>query len=71
MEQAGSLGLSKIAEQGMVFAVLVAIITALLWFIKYLLNELKESRIASTAAINNNTIVMTRIEELQRQAINR
>jgi hypothetical protein len=71
MEAAGSMGLSKIAEQGLSFAILVIIIVGLCWFIRYLLNELKESRVATTDTLTRVTDVMARLEETVKTAVNR
>ncbi|RTL04946.1 hypothetical protein EKK58_09065 [Candidatus Dependentiae bacterium] len=78
METAGTAALGKVAEYSIVFAVLVAIIAGLLWFIKYLLNELKDSRQENTALTKDYNAAMllvngtlTRIESTMNFAVHK
>lgn len=73
MENINELGLTEIQEQGVLFAFMFAAILVLLWFIKYLLSELKTERqvstqllFSNTEVIKNNTAVMVRFEDTVR-----
>lgn len=50
----GSMGLDKIAEQGLVFSVLVVIIGGLIWDRKRLLGDLKELSDKFIVALDKN-----------------
>lgn len=73
MENVGIAGLGKAAEQGIAFAILVSVIIGLVWFIRYLLKELKEARLDMQAImketneiIKNNTVSFVRLEDAVR-----
>ena len=78
MEEAVNIGLSKVADAGLAFAVMVAMIAGEAWFIKYLLNEIKDSRLERTAEtkesnkiITDLTVVLTGIKDTILHAINK
>ena len=55
---------SRIIEQGVLFAFMLACIAGLIWFILYLMTELKEVRLESTRALVDNTKVLTEMREI-------
>ena len=78
MEDASKQVLSQVAEYGLSLTILLAIDLLLIWFIKYLLAELRDSRKESAVVIaahaklvENNTAVMTRLEETVRHAMSK
>ena len=55
---------SRIIEQGVLIPFMLACIAWLIWFILYLMTELKEVRLESTRALVDNTKVLTEMREI-------
>lgn len=70
IEGAASEGIASLFGISPVVTILVLMIIALLWFVRYLLVDAQGERQLNRDALNNSTAVISELKEMIRGAIN-
>lgn len=62
---------SKIIEAGVLFSFMILVDVVLVWFVMYLMKELKAARQESTAALMDNTKILIELKEVVKNALHK